>query len=360
MQIGCTKKLQEFLKKDIIQADQDVDPFYTWSASIMIVNRRRTIVVLHDESRCGFVLYGMTSRHIREIDRIIQTGICDMLEAHGISTAIIERYLQECGRISYTTPRHRDTVAHLNYFCEQVSFFSEVFIPVRQFQSHLVQALNEDLVKIGEEYVDPREKLRESFSEHYPGQSVFYRKMAILDIKLLDTPCFRRLCISSHCSLMQLHWAIQILFSWKDAHLHVFETEDGHSLDIDFPEYSFLLSETDWEQSAEAEMERYLSIGEVFAKSQTIQYIYDLGDYWLHRITLAYWKEDTKNNLASCILVSGLAIPEDVSGPGEYAERCNAMQDLSYSKINDSQQWFDFLSQSGLELSKINKTLRKL
>lgn len=78
MQIGCTKKLQEFLKKDIIQADQDVDPFYTWSASIMIVNRRRTIVVLHDESRCGFVLYGMTSRHIREIDHIIQTGICDI------------------------------------------------------------------------------------------------------------------------------------------------------------------------------------------------------------------------------------------------------------------------------------------
>ncbi len=75
MQIGCTKKLQEFLKKDIIQADQDVDPFYTWSSSIMIVNRRRTIVVLHDESRCGFVLYGMTSRHIREIDHIIH-AIC--------------------------------------------------------------------------------------------------------------------------------------------------------------------------------------------------------------------------------------------------------------------------------------------
>ena len=78
------------------------------------------------------------------------------------------------------------------------------------------------------------------------------------------------------------------------AHLHVFETEDGLSLDIDFPEYSFLVSKGDWEQSAEVEMERYLSIDEVFGKSQTIQYIYDLGNYWLHRITLAYWKEDTK------------------------------------------------------------------
>lgn len=134
-----------------------------------------------------FVLYGMTSRHLREMDCIIQAGIQDMLTAHGISIAMVERYLQECGRISYTTPRDRNTVAHLNYFCEQVSFFSEVFIPVWRFQSHLVQALNEDLVKIDEEYVDPREKLRESFSEHYPGQSVLSRKMAILDIKLLDT-----------------------------------------------------------------------------------------------------------------------------------------------------------------------------
>lgn len=258
--------------------------------------------MLHDESRCGFVLYGMTSRHIREIDRIIQTGICDMLEAHGISTAIIERYLQECGRISYTTPRHRDTVAHLNYFCEQVSFFSEVFIPVRQFQSHLVQALNEDLIKIDGEYVDPREKIRESFVEHYPGQSVVSRKMAILDIKLVGTSCFRRIRIPSHYSLMQLHWVIQTLFSWKDAHLHVFETEDGLSLDIDFPEYSFLVSEGDWEQSAEAPMERYLSVGEVFEKSKTIQYIYDLGEYWMHRITLAGWKEDAQNSPTNCIL----------------------------------------------------------
>lgn len=361
MQIGCTKKLQEFLKKDIIQADQDVDPFYTWSASIMIVNRRRTIVVLHDESRCGFVLYGMTSRHIREIDRIIQTGICDMLEAHGISTAIIERYLQECGRISYTTPRDRNTVAHLNYFCEQVSFFSEVFIPVRQFQSHLMQALNEELVKIGEEYVDPREKLRESFAEHYPEQSVLSRKMAILDIKLLDTPCFRRLCIPSRFSLMQLHWAIQILFSWKDAYLHVFETEDGLSLDIDFSEYSFFVSEDDWEQSAEAEMERYFSIREVFEKSPTIRYIYDPDRYWTHQITLAAWKEETKNSSTTCILAAGGVPLEDAGNDRDDGTAlCAKIKDPGHQKTAGLHQWADFVGEQALEMLPINKALRKL
>lgn len=354
MQIGCTKKLQEFLKKDIIQADQDVDPFYTWSASIMIVNRRKTIVVLHDESRCGFVLYGMTSRHLREMDCIIQAGIQDMLTAHEISIAMVERYLQECGHISYTTPRGRNTVAHLNYFCEQVTFFSEAFIPVRQFQSHLVQALNEDLVKIGEEYVDPREKLRESFAEHYPEQSVLSRKMAILDIKLLDTPCFRRLCIPSHFSLMQLHWAIQILFSWKDAHLHVFETEDGLSLDIDFSEYSFLVSEDDWEQSAEAEMERYLSIGEVFAKSQTIQYIYDLGDYWLHRITLAYWKEDAKNSPTSCILAVSAVRTED-GGSHDYFKMVDILRSSNRRNYEVYQLLMKSSVRSEMYLEQINK-----
>ena len=29
MQLGCTPKLQEFLKKDILLADQSMDPFYT-------------------------------------------------------------------------------------------------------------------------------------------------------------------------------------------------------------------------------------------------------------------------------------------------------------------------------------------
>lgn len=29
MQLGCTQKLQEFLKKDILLADQSMDPFYT-------------------------------------------------------------------------------------------------------------------------------------------------------------------------------------------------------------------------------------------------------------------------------------------------------------------------------------------
>ena len=360
MQLGCTPKLQEFLKKDILLADQSMDPFYIWNASIMLVKRRKTIVVLHAQSRCGFVLHGITVRDIRELDHLILDGIRGMLAAHGICAAVIDQYLDECGRILYTTTQDQQAVAHLNYFCEQVGFFSEAFIAIKQFQTHLLQSLNEDLVKFDEEYADPRQKLRDSFSEHYPGQSVFFQKMAVLDIKLMDSPYFRRLCIPSHYSLMKLHWAIQILFSWKDAHLHVFETEDGLSLDFDFPEYSFLVSEDDWEQPVEAEMERYLSIGEVFAHSRTIQYIYDPERHWLHRITLAAWKDDAQNSPASCTLASGMAPAEDVSVPDGYAKRYNAVKASRHEKTNNFQQWLDSVCDTGPNLPTINKTLGRM
>ena len=159
---------------------------------------------------------------------------------------------------------------------------------------------------------------------------------------------------------MKLHWAIQILFSWKDAHLHVFETEDGLSLDFDFPEYSFLVSEDDWEQPVEAELGRSLSIGEVCAPNRTIRYIYDPEGHWLHRITLAAWKDDAQNSPASCILASGTAPEEDVSVPDGYAKQYNTVKAPSYGKANNFRQWFDSVRDKETSLPKINKALGEM
>lgn len=62
MQIGCTKKLQDYLKEKISPVDVTIDPFFSWSASLVTVNRRKTIVIVNDYSRCGFVLYGVKAK----------------------------------------------------------------------------------------------------------------------------------------------------------------------------------------------------------------------------------------------------------------------------------------------------------
>lgn len=62
MQFGCTKKLQDYLKRDISPVDQSADPFFSWSADLLTINRRKTISVVNDYTRCGFVLYGAAAK----------------------------------------------------------------------------------------------------------------------------------------------------------------------------------------------------------------------------------------------------------------------------------------------------------
>lgn len=111
------------------------------------------------------------------------------------------------------------------------------------------------------------------------------------------------------------------------------------------------MSEDAWEQSIEAEMERYLSIGEMFEQNRIIRYVYDPGNYWLHQITLASWKEDIQSSLPSCILASGIAPAEDAINLDGYAKP---------EKTGDFPKKLDFSTQSRLELTQINKALGKL
>lgn len=119
------------------------------------------------------------------------------------------------------------------------------------------------------------------------------------------------------------------------------------------------MSEDDWEQSAEAEMERYLSIGEVFAKSQTIQYIYDLGDYWLHRITLAYWKEDAKNSPTSCILAVSAVRTED-GGSHDYFKMVDILRSSNRRNYEVYQLLMKSSVRSEMYLEQINKKMCKI
>ena len=56
------------------------------------------------KSDVDFVLYGMTPCHIRDNNRHHSNRDWHTPESHGISTAIIERYLQKCGRYLRVLP----------------------------------------------------------------------------------------------------------------------------------------------------------------------------------------------------------------------------------------------------------------
>jgi hypothetical protein len=48
MLIGCTKNLLEFLKEAPVKREEGIDPLFTWTANLIMLNRRKTLVVVND------------------------------------------------------------------------------------------------------------------------------------------------------------------------------------------------------------------------------------------------------------------------------------------------------------------------
>ncbi|MFD7713853.1 plasmid pRiA4b ORF-3 family protein [Streptomyces sp. NPDC059786] len=98
-----------------------------------------------------------------------------------------------------------------------------------------------------------------------------------LKVRLEGTkpPVWRRLVVPSDITLGSLHDVIQSVFGWRDAHLHVFVDRSGVQyappVDIGVPAF-------DEEETALADV--LPRVGD------RLDYTYDFGDDWLHRITV--------------------------------------------------------------------------
>jgi hypothetical protein len=102
--------------------------------------------------------------------------------------------------------------------------------------------------------------------------SVHLLKVALEGMK---PPVWRRLVVPSDLTLGSLHDVIQIAFGWEDAHLHAFEDRLGGRYappdDFDVPAF-------DEEETA---------LVDVLPRTgDHMDYTYDFGDDWLHRITV--------------------------------------------------------------------------
>ena len=56
MRLGCTKKLLEYLGVKPEKSMEPVETIFEWTANLIVVNRRKTLVVVHTASRSAFVM----------------------------------------------------------------------------------------------------------------------------------------------------------------------------------------------------------------------------------------------------------------------------------------------------------------
>ncbi len=163
-------------------------------------------------------------------------------------------------------------------------------------------------------------------------------------------PIWRRLLVSSHTTLFDLHKIIQIAMDWTNSHLHQF---------IIHGEYYSIPSEEDWEPVID---EREYRISEIApAEKSKFIYEYDFGDSWEHEIIVEkILPIDPKMDYPVCVKGKRAGPPEDVGGIWGFEEFLEAINDPNHEEHESYIEWWgEEFDPEAINLDIINERLKK-
>jgi hypothetical protein len=354
MLIGCTKNLLEFLKETPVEREEAIDPLYSWTANLIMLNRRKTLVAVNDATKCCFVLHGLTTKMIPKLPELLKNGIRAVLESEYVAPNIIEKYLDECGQELVFTKTLRSEVAYCNKACERVKSFSEILIPGDLLQKPFLPWFNDDLIP-KYNYHRISEILISAFSERY-GSPVQSAQMVELEVELeLCTPCKRTLLVPTNLNFYQLHRILQDAFGWEDHHMHQFILEKKRSgrptkVIQPFGGAAEFFLDKDIQNIESTE----ITVKEVFALHKKIEYEYDFGDDWMHTVKLKKWIENFENPYPTCIDAVGEAPLEDCGGRFGFKEKLEILADSKHPDYQEIMDWTGGKCTKPLDMKRIN------
>jgi hypothetical protein len=172
---------------------------------------------------------------------------------------------------------------------------------------------------------------------------------------------WRRISVPSETTLATLHDALQLAFGWQDSHLHEFRVGDVRYGVPDLGDEDLL-------------DEAGVTLADVLPrKASRLEYIYDLGDYWTHTLSVEHIEEAApaggsrsmrprhRAGVIACLDGERAAPPEDCGGPAGYADFLKAITDATHPRHAELAEWIggDF-DPDRFSLADINRKLSAL
>jgi len=357
MQIGLTQKLQSFVKKELSIIDGDFDPFYSWTAGLGYLDHRKYIFVVNDATRCGFVLCAMKAKDIKELEQLIVDGVREMFEAEFIAPELIDRYLKDCGEITYTKTVGRSEVARINKFTDYAYYWLGHKSCNNTLNPTVLRQVNRDYVsKGGEKLQYTKDILHNEIVRHYGMTNPIQTDVAIFNIKLeLESECTRVLAMPVNYSVYEFHIALQRLFSWKDYHLHKFCAYDQYENNLIMDKCE---DDLEFGPEEEEELERQTTVSDLLKKAEKLTYYYDFGDGWETTIKLVRIDKDATDVIPKCIAAVGDSPPEDVGGPYGFAEMQKIISAPEHEDYEQTLGWLTYMRWEPTEMNNIQRRLQ--
>ena len=173
---------------------------------------------------------------------------------------------------------------------------------------------------------------------------------------------WRLLEIDSSLTLAEVHDVIQIAFGWRGGHLHAFTSSDGRRwADARWANERSIDEEEDGD-------DRAVTLAEVLDEdSRPLEYEYDFGDGWIHRIELIETVSGATSPKAVLIRGERRGPLEDSGGIHGYAEKLQILASPDHPDHEDLRDWVDgtlepwqsVFDPDALEVDKVNRALAR-
>ena len=159
-----------------------------------------------------------------------------------------------------------------------------------------------------------------------------------LKVTLAETkpPVWRRVLVDGASTLDQVHEVIQAAFGWWNYHLHEFEVGDARYAVPD-PDYD---PAYDW--GSPTLDERQVRLDSVAGEGSKLDYTYDFGDNWRHKIVVEkVLAADAAApvTVPACIDGRRACPPEDSGGTWGYEELLGILGDPSHPEHDARREW---------------------
>jgi Plasmid pRiA4b ORF-3-like protein len=181
-----------------------------------------------------------------------------------------------------------------------------------------------------------------------------------IELKDVEPLVWRRVLVSNQWTLSSLHHYLQWVIGWTDTHAHEFQVGAG----VVAPEWWIAEVGLD-EHSHHYRDERSVSVAAVASElgmRGEIEYRYDMGDGWRHRIIIeslpSTWK-DQSPPLPVCIAGENACPPEDCGGPHGYLMFLEILADRKHEQHEDMVRWIGgVFDPKGFDLNRINRDFK--
>ena len=187
-----------------------------------------------------------------------------------------------------------------------------------------------------------------------PPRAVTYQLRVAL--KGAKPPIWRRFLVPPTMTLDSLHDVLQVVMGWHDCHLHMF-VKGRQRFSLPNPWMD------DWApMGTPRELdERKYRVNQLLKREKDwIDYEYDFGDGWTHRITLQkVLPRDPRVRLPACVAGKRQCPPEDCGGIWGFYEKLRILEDPDDEEYEDIREWMgDDFDPEDFSVDEVNAQLR--